>query len=58
MEEKVTEQIIQIMVQEWQMPEDMVRDFFKDLNLTPESSIESLRESAANLLQDLVLKTK
>lgn len=57
MEEKVTEQVIQIMVQNWEMPEEMVRQFMVGLVGNPASAgLESLREAAANLLQDIILQ--
>ncbi len=57
MEEKVAEQVIQIMVQNWEMPEEMVRQFMTGLvGNTSSTGLDSLREAAASLLQDIILE--
>lgn len=56
MDEKVTEQVIQIMTQQWKLPEDMVRSFFKSIDIHSDSSLESLRLAAGELLHEIILE--
>jgi hypothetical protein len=50
------EQIIQIMVKEWSMPEELVRQFVNDMMAGKKDSLEGLREAASDLLQSIILE--
>ena len=53
------EQIIQILVQSWGLPEDQVRAFIasllRDVEHDAPGSIEHLREASSALIQDYIL---
>jgi hypothetical protein len=54
------EDLVKLMVEQWQLPEEQLRSFLKD-TLEDEGaglSLESLREQTADLLQDTILKTE
>ena len=50
------EELIKILVEKWALPEDMVRKFMSDLLEGKDPSIENIRESAVNLIHELILK--
>jgi hypothetical protein len=50
------EQIIQIMIKEWMLPEEMVRQFMVELMAEKPGSLEGLREAASDLLQTMILE--
>jgi len=56
MDEKVTEQVIQIMTEQWKLPEDMVRSFLKSIDIDSDSSLENLRLAAGELLHEIILE--
>jgi hypothetical protein len=57
MDEDLMKAMIRHMVETWDLPESLVKDFvFRDLGLSPDSNIEQLRDKAAQLLQDTILK--
>jgi hypothetical protein len=54
------EDLVKLMVEQWQLPEEQLRSFLKE-TLEDEGvslSLESLREQTADLLQDTILKTE
>ena len=57
MDEDLVKAMIRHMVETWNLPENLVKDFvFRDLGLSAESNLEQLRDKAAQLLQDTILK--
>ena len=57
MDEDLVKAMIRHMVETWGLPENLVRDFvFRDLGMSADSNLEQLRDKAAQLLQDTILK--
>lgn len=56
----MVEELVQIMVARWSLPENQVREFMEGLfpeGTSSDASIEDLREKTAELLQNMVLET-
>ncbi|GIL17216.1 MAG: hypothetical protein BroJett040_09670 [Oligoflexia bacterium] len=54
----ITEEIVQIMIKQWNMPESAVREFLKQLFPENTESLDQVREAAAAALQELILETE
>jgi hypothetical protein len=52
------EDLVKIMMEQWNLPEESVRSFLKESfqNEGSDLALEDLREQTASLLQDMILK--
>lgn len=57
MPEDLGQIIERLFIDQWKLPEDLVRTFLSS-NLSENSSLEQLREVTANLLQDMILNSE
>lgn len=54
----ITEEIVQIMIKQWDMPESAVRAFMAQIFNQDTESLEEVREAAAAALQSFILESE